>query len=83
MGSYQDYVAKGDAFFNALRQHDPAKQKDLSQKYGMLRYHWDQGDLGDGKEKGSKYIIVSYEDLEQYDEIFRAMWEAKQKAAQS
>ncbi|KAJ5203969.1 uncharacterized protein N7498_004848 [Penicillium cinerascens] len=83
LDSYQDYLNKKDAFFNVLRQHDSAKQKDLMKKFGMLRFHWDQGDLGDGKEKGSKFIIVSYDDLERYDEIINAMYEAQRKAAQS
>ncbi|KAJ5263555.1 hypothetical protein N7478_011160 [Penicillium angulare] len=80
VGIYQEYSAKESAFFSALRNYDSEKHNDWWNKRGKLQLFWYNGDLGDGKAKGSNYTIIPCSDIENYDEITQAMWEEKQKA---
>lgn len=60
---------------------DDAKAKDWANKARSLHHFRNHGQLGEGKDKGSNFIITE-NDLEQYDQIIEAM-NAKYKAAQS
>lgn len=54
----------------AFRGHDQEKATAWESKYNNLRYEFSvTGNLGDGKDKGSNYIIITETDIEQYDQI--------------
>ncbi|KAJ5352426.1 hypothetical protein N7452_001400 [Penicillium brevicompactum] len=78
--AYQSYEAANAAFLQALAQRGPREAQEFQGKQHDLRRYYEQGQLGDGKERGSRHIIVSYDEVERYDAIVQAMQEAYSKA---
>ncbi|KAJ5115807.1 hypothetical protein N7456_000155 [Penicillium angulare] len=70
--SYLGYISYRDAFFAPFAWQDHTKYEDFKKKYDWLNYYWKEGDLGDGKKKGSNFILISCDDVERYDETMKA-----------
>ncbi|KAJ5974011.1 hypothetical protein N7481_011221 [Penicillium waksmanii] len=69
LGAYHTYNQKRAEFLNAFMRYDEAKAGEWDKKFGDLWNQWHFGSFDNGKEKGSNLIIITDEDVDNYDVI--------------
>ncbi|CAI7638691.1 unnamed protein product [Penicillium pancosmium] len=69
MEAYHVYTDTNYMFTEAFTFYDEVKADEWNKKFKDLRSKWHIGYFDNGKEKGSNFIIITDEDVDNYDAI--------------
>lgn len=74
---YHMYTDKHYMLTEAFTFYDEGKAGEWNKKFKDLRSKWHLGYFGNGKEKGSDFIVITDEDVDRYEEILEEQWKLK------